>query len=191
MKTIQLCLAIFSLLFLGACTKEGPIGPQGETGATGTTGATGNTGATGQNGQDGEDANVTGRNFTITYNDWYHAGVNGDVNDRYVADLSASLITQSIMNYGAVMVYYSWDQSHYFPMAVVIYPSSSYETTYTYFMSLGALQIQRYDNDYNTIPPSSDMYIKVVVIDGHARQANPNLDWNNYDLVKRTFGLKD
>ena len=47
MKTIQLFAAIFMLLFLGACTKEGPIGPQGETGVTGPQGAPGLTGNTG------------------------------------------------------------------------------------------------------------------------------------------------
>ncbi|MFN0202550.1 MAG: hypothetical protein ACKVTZ_13580 [Bacteroidia bacterium] len=190
-KIVFFFLTLIPLFFLGGCAKEGPIGPQGPKGDKGDTGAQGAQGIPGQNGQNGQNANVTGYNFVLNPSQWYHQGTSGSVGDRYVADISMPAITQSIINYGMVQAYYSWNQTYYFPLPVEIYAAGSYSTFYGYNFSIGSLQVQRYDSDYQTVSPSSTMYVKVVVVNGNGRAAHPTLDWKNYEAVKNTFHLSN
>jgi hypothetical protein len=108
MKNLKLllvgCLAISVAIF--SCSK-GSAGPAGATGATGASGANGSNGASGANGTNG--ANGTDsvlHSAWITLTTTVDTFTNGTTPDSIFVDtLSASAITQSILDSGVVLGY--------------------------------------------------------------------------------------
>lgn len=83
-------LLFFCLLWLAACTKQGPAGPAGATGPSGPAGPAGPTGPQG-------DANVT----SVTFD-----SISVPTNGTYTVDIPA--ITQAIVDSGVVQAYYKF-----------------------------------------------------------------------------------
>ncbi len=182
MKNAVTILFLLSILFIGSCSKEGPIGPAGPQGAQG---PQGNQGAQGAQGN----ANIIVKNFTLYPSDFTEYGTSGQSQHRYSATHSISEITNSVFDNGMVVVYYKSGTS-WFSLPQTIYVSG-YSYTLTYFHYVGGIGVQRYDSDLYSLAPSFNLELKVVIVPPASGKKEWNVDWNNYQAVKAYFQLKD
>ncbi len=180
-------LFILFVFAIASCDKDdevgsqGPVGPQGETGATGATGAQGDTGVQGN-------ANVHSSILQLTPNDWTTSGSYG-----YVASAIDSDLTQSIVDSGLVSVFYfitssgSWTP---LPYNQIITYNSYVFCNWTFFYKLNQINFRV---EQNIAAPNNPGYtkFKVIAISASQRNANPNINWNDYEEVKTIFNLKD
>jgi hypothetical protein len=126
---------------------------------------------------------------TFSISNWNYAS------PEHYADLPVAAITSANINSVGVMVYYSA-----YPDVWVSVPYTVYGTVHDYHMGFlydpGTVEVTwMYDgtsmgSDPNTYYGTT-VKCKVVVVPSTARLANPNLDWNDYEQVKRRFHLKD
>ncbi|MGN6639831.1 MAG: hypothetical protein ACTHJ8_13040 [Mucilaginibacter sp.] len=202
-KTNYLLLALMAislLLFAQSCGKDGATGPQGPVGATGPTGPTGTAGATGQTGATG----ATGT-ANVIYSAWItppaypENTVFGTV--HFDASITASTITQDVLDKGTVLVYgkldgYSptiWptDQVGQLPIVVTYQLSSvTYTDTWSANVTLGNIQIDFVDN-LNFYTGISNLHqFRYVVIPGGV-QTLGSINPKNYNAVKQAFHLPD
>lgn len=150
------------LLFTG-CKKEGPPGKDGT------------------NGKDGN-ANVV--SSSVTSGGWSYVSPSWEQAFTYPA------ITQNILDKGAVLVYVQ-SGSNYYQLPYTFYPSSTYSRTYTYVHYLGGLKVFVTDSDLTQPTNPGTLTFKVVVIAASGRAANPNVNYNDYNAVKKAFNLQD
>lgn len=107
----------------------------------------------------------------------------------YFCTIDDANITQAVVDNGYVEVYLSNDSGGWIALPITMPVTSTYATTYTPVHYLGGVTIWAYDTDtQQTADPGSTTF-KVVIISAVARQANPTLDLNNYEEVKKTFNL--
>ncbi|HSZ86328.1 MAG TPA: hypothetical protein VK787_09870 [Puia sp.] len=106
MKNLKLllvgCLAISVAII--SCSK-GPAGPAGATGATGAAGANGSNGANGTNGTNGTDSVLHSAWITLTTTVDTFTTTGGTPDSIFVDTLTASAITQAILDSGVVLGY--------------------------------------------------------------------------------------
>jgi hypothetical protein len=171
-KLLMLIIAVACLASLNSCKKEftGPAGPQGPAGTNGTNGTNGN-------------ANVHSTTFTASFT-WDGA------NYWRIATISnISILTSSIVNSGAVMIYLNENGTYAaLPMTVSMGGNIVEDVWFEY--STGQISIVTEDSDLSD-PGTSTLNFKLVCIDASARMANPNVDLKNYNEVKKAFKLKD
>lgn len=226
-----LLLSITFMLMTASCGKDGAVGPVGATGpsgpqgtagtagvagatgtagakgatggigATGTAGATGTTGATGATGATGT-ANVI-------YSDWIKpvSYIKDTVFNTYhlYADITASKITQAILDNGTVLVYAKldgynpaiWPTSQVSQMPVSItyqFSSAPGSTIYNDFWSalstVGNIRIDFVDNQnyYNSV--SNLHQFRYIIIPGGVHTLG-SINPKNYNQVKQALHLKD
>ena len=131
----------------------------------------GKQGEQGVAGRDGN-ANVSSYTFDVYAGDWSSNSV----------FLYNPNITQSIVNSGAVQVY--MESSPYSGIWAAL-PLSISGTEIIHAHQLNYVEI------IASPQPSSHERFKMVVIASSARLANPNVDYLNYEEVKKTFNLVD
>jgi hypothetical protein len=185
MRSFRLLFTVLiaSTILLSSCSKgdKGDPGPQGAPGAPG-------------------NANVLTINFTVTPSQWSAIDPNlnpGDEGYFLYYLLNIVEINQEIIDYGAVIAYYD-DGGFYLPLPFTKYLKTTvpnaylWEETLDMVLSTGTCQINFKSNDF-FIPEGSSqsINIRLVIIDGLAREQNPNLDWSNYTLVKEKFNLEE
>ncbi len=167
-KTAKM-LSMFALacgLLFTNCAKDGktgPAGPQGPAGANG-------------------NANVV--SSTITSSNWAYTAPSWKISFTYPA------ITQDIIDKGAVLVYIKVG-SAYNQLPLTIYPSSTYSRTYEVSTYLGGVDIFCTDSDLTQPTNPGSQNFKVVVIAASGKMANPNLNYDDYNAVKKAFNLQD
>ncbi len=190
-------LAVSLLLFAQSCGKDGAVGPQGPAGTTGPTGATGQAGQTGATGATGT-ANVI-------YSDWVtpptyaQSTIFGTV--HFDASITASAITQDILDKGTVLVYgkldgytptiWPTDQVGQLPIVVTYQLSSvTYTDTWSANVTLGNIQIDFVDN-LNFYTGISNLHqFRYVIIPGGVHTLG-SLNPKNYNEIKNAFHLPD
>jgi hypothetical protein len=161
-------------LFAMSCSKDGAVGPAGPAGANGINGINGTNG----------NANVIGTNtVSVPSSSWTSSGGN----TVWTTTLTASAITQTIVDRGMVSVFfqsgsgwialpYSNPQNHYFTV---------------YGFALGSVQISiTTESGYVLTSPGSNVF-RIVVISPSNKIANPNIDWKDYNQVKEALHLRD
>ncbi len=169
MKKIKILLILVIIAGVSAtisCKKEGE---KGEPGVNGTNGTNGN-------------ANV--QNFDITVNTWEWTYDNTYQRQYYRYWLTAnynSLVVCYVMSGSGkqIMPYYEAVSQKNYDFANVLFQ------TYPY------IEFQYTDYNSPTTPPSSSKYFYMVIVPPAARLANPNIDYTNYNEVKRTFNFKN
>ena len=187
-------MAISLLLFAQSCGKDGAVGPQGPIGATGPTGTTGQTGPTGATGT----ANVI-------YSDWVTPAsytqntIFGTV--HFDASITASAITQDILDKGTVLVYGKLDgytttiwptaQVGQLPIALTYQLSSTtYTDTWSAEATVGSIQIDFVDN-LNYYTSISNLHqFRYVIIPGGVHTLG-SINPKNYNEIKQAFHLPD
>jgi len=139
----------------------------------------GDTGPAGKDGVDGN-ANVTSLIVTISSSQWTFS------NNEYDATISVPAITQSIITSGTVQVFCSPDGANWLALP---FSFQGYEINYGYLV--GQVQIAiTLNNGGNPGQPNNNQF-KIIVISSAARIAHPNVNWNNYNEVKKIFNLAD
>jgi hypothetical protein len=143
-----------------ACTKGDP-GPTGPAGPTGAAGAAGAAGATGPQGPQGT-ANViySGWEFATNFRDTV-----ADNSYLKAADLSAPDLVDSIVNQGAVLLYFT------FGSGVYTLPYTSYAggklNTISFIPRVGSILVTRFTADNsNSIPLSTILQYRYILIPG-------------------------
>jgi len=141
----------------------------------------GDTGPAGANGTNGN-ANVVSSSLTTSA--WTYVSPSWEMTFTYPA------ITQNILDNGAVLVYVQ-QGSNYYQLPYTFYPASTYSRTYTFVHYLGGMKVFVTDSDLTMPSNPGSLTFKVVVIAASQRMANPNVNYDNYNEVKKAFDLKD
>lgn len=155
-----------------SCKKaeKGEMGPQGVAGTNGTNG----------------NANVKTMTVTVTAADWTASG-SGGMQSTVITNTN---ITQDIIDKGAVMVYMvNAGQTSALPL--MMYPSSSYGINMQFTASLNSLAITIQRTDLAAAVNPGTLTYKIVTIAASARMQNPNVNYNNYEEVKKAFNLSE
>ncbi|HEY6162749.1 MAG TPA: hypothetical protein VI112_16080 [Bacteroidia bacterium] len=157
-----LFVLVITTLLASGCKKEGPQGPPGN-------------------------ANIIHHTFSIS--SWSNNGYN------WYSNLNVSELNSSNINTASVQVYFSVSNGTW-----VAVPYTEVTSPSNYFMnflsSAGTVEITW---TYNGVGLGSDpnayysatVQAKVVVIPPSARMKHPNVDLNNYEEVKKAFGIID
>jgi len=147
--------------------KKGDTGPQGAQGANGTNG----------------NANVKSQSST-NLNWVYNTAL-----AQFETNISASIITQDIVDKGAVLVYTQTGNS-----SIQLPNSSMFDFLTTIFVdfeySVGNVKITFSNSDLdNSIVPQSTLKFKIVAMTASARIAHPNV--NGYEDIKTIYNLSE
>lgn len=157
-----LAICIIALSLIG-CTKEGAQGPAGKDGTNG-------------------NANVV--SSSITSSSWVYNNPSWEIAFSYAA------ITQDIIDRGAVLVYMKVG-SAYNQIPITFYPANNYSRTYDISSNVGSVTIYCTDSDLTQPTNPGIQTFKIVVISASQLIKNPNVDLNNYSIVKQAFQLQD
>ena len=158
-------------LFAMSCSKDGEAGPAGPAGANGINGTNGTNG----------NANVIGTN-TLTVSSWTSSN-NGAL---WSTSLSATGITQTIVDRGMVSVFIGDSSGAWTSMPYTIGNASWF-----YSFGVGFINIYKTNTNLAAIANPGSQTFRVVIISPSNRIANPNTDWKNYEQVKRALNLAD
>ncbi len=143
-------------------------------------GADGATGATGANGINGN-ANVVGTN-PITVSSWTSLA-SGSL---WYTSLSATGITQSIVDKGIVSVFMGDSSGDWTPM-----PYTFGNSSWFYSFGVGFINIYTTNTNLDAIANPGSQTFRVVIISASNRMANRNTNWNDYQQVKKALNLAD
>jgi hypothetical protein len=168
-KTIfKTSIVMFIALIAMSCSKDGATGPAGPAGANGTNGIDGN-------------ANVIGTN-TVTISSWtsYASG------SLWVGGLSATGITQSIVDKGIVSVFIQNTAGTWTAL-----PYTIGNTSWFYDFGVGFVNINKTNTNLSAIANPGSQTFRVVIISASNKMANPNTDWKDYNQVKEALHLQD
>lgn len=152
---VTMALVAASMMF-ASCAKDGPEGPVGPAGAQG-------------------NANVRSETFSISPGDWSTTGA------VYAFNWGTSLITESIVNTGAVLMYTKVGDTWQALPATV----NGWATVYHY--GVGHVQLE-------TTPPAAPNQVtqwKVVVIASSGMIRGSGIDATSYEAVRDHFGLDE
>ncbi len=183
-QTIKMT-ALFVMLIasLGSCTKgdKGDTGTNGAPGTNGTNGQDGTNGTNGVNGINGN-ANVHTDQFAVTAANWGWVG--SPTYGNYVT-LNATKVTQHVLDYGVVSVFYSNGSGGWVAIPFTNYFGTNLSYTLDAVSSLSTVTLWLFRSDYvqNSAPYTTSTF-KVVAIDGSLKQSHPHTNWKNYDEVE-------
>lgn len=107
----------------------------------------------------------------------------------YYCLLTDANITQDVVDKGDVVVYLSNDNGGWIALPITMPITSTYATTLTPVHYLGGITVWAYDTDMQQTADPGPTTFKVVIISAVARLANPTLNVNNYEEVKKMFNL--
>jgi len=183
MKKLLLLFSVAIIIFAGCKKVEGPIGPQGPQGIQGEQGPQGIQGIQGIQGETGN-ANVHSYTYNLTDVNW------GFEDIYYYANLTATYITSSILNDGAVLVYIKTDSGGWSPLPLIEFWDGFQHLT-NCDITLGNVYIEVKDSDLSATWCPGTQSFKVVAIEGGAKSQIPeNMDLNNYNQVAEFFNIK-
>lgn len=167
-KLTVICMALVAMIFAVSCRgPQGPVGPMGN-------------------------ANVCSSTVTVKSSDWYW-----DNNTSWRVDLHYEAISADITDHGAVLVYME-DRDTWRQIPMTFY----YEDVIngqTYFCS-SSLEVSTYDEGVSIFWTENDFYdgyrpdehrFKIVVIEASVYANRSDVDYSNYEAVKKAFQLAD
>ena len=199
----------FMVLVLASCGKDGKIGPTGAIGATGPTGPQGVAGTNGTNGVKGVTGStgVTGATGTanVIYSDWIMpTSYTKDTvfgTYHFYADITASKITQAILDNGTVIVFgkldgynpiiWPTDQVSALPIEITYMNGATQNIdSWSSLITLGNVRIDlaSSSNAYGSI--SNAHQFRYVVIPGGVHTLG-SINPKNYNQVKQALHLPD
>ena len=177
------CLLAASLL-IGGC-KKGDPGPQGEKGDKGDAGAKGATGNTGSKGDPGT-ANVL-------YSDWLDLGFTQDPSGIFFTQIDEAKLTDDILSKGEIKVYINLGTAAEKIVFALPFLSGSAQITPLY--APGLIELDATVNASTAVDQSTGnkfrQYRYVLIPGGAHVRMDKQINWNNYEEVKKYLGLKD
>jgi len=177
MKKLSLiCMTVLVISFLASC--RGPQGPQGPAG------------------QDGN-ANVASSTLTIHDYDWewnqFYVDAEGHPRGQYAVTIDYPAINNNVYNYGAVLVYMdvegTWSQvplTYYYEFEGGLYEASIEVAT----LSDGGVRLFWTESDLWDVRPATRDF-KIVAIEASVYSHRSDVDYSNYEAVKKAFQLAD
>lgn len=176
MKKLIFMAAIAALLFSG-CAKDGDTGPQGPQGPQGNTGPQGNQGI----------SQIKCFYEYLSYYDFITVSTSTN-SYKMKGAIYISEMTSSVLNDGLVMVYKEnaadvWQAlpyTYFFSGSSIMYHSFTVEPNW----------INIYLESETNFTISGIRSYKIVVASNSLRQANPDLNWNDYKEVCKRFNLE-
>ena len=167
LKTLAMGITAVMILTT-SCTKEGPVGPQGPAGINGTNGS----------------SNVSSFTANTTTSSW---GVNASHSYELDASFSVPAITADVVNNGTIQVFIGDGTGNQW--SAMPFSLTGVEFNYTYSLQTIIFQVTQ----SNMNPPNNPgtQQFKIVVIPSAMRKAHPNVNYHNYEEVKKVFNLKD
>jgi hypothetical protein len=194
---LGLILSIFVMACKGPAGETGPAGATGAQGPAGATGATGPAGPAGKDGKDGAGAssNITTTGWlTVKKTDWQVF----DDSTAYFNIFPDKNITQSVLDKGAVMVYFkgATDNGYILPLP---YDASVFQITYFPFFDAtlgGAMEID-FIPFLDGVSPAdfeSELAFRYIIIKDIALATGGRakaINWKDYNEVKRELKLQD
>jgi len=183
----QIAFFLFFLLVAFQSCKKGETGPVGPQGPQGATGQNGQNGLDGQDGRDGN-ANVFSETWVVPVGAWVQS------NPFYYADITDYNITQDIVDGGSVQVFMESPNAPnvWLNMPWLEISNGTYFTQWNFNYGLNSVRIFKQDSDNTqTSLPSSTRRFKIVTIESYAMEANPNVNWQDYQQIKETFALEN
>lgn len=163
-KTLFTGIVIVTSLAFSGCRKDGPVGPQGPQGPAGINGNANVLGST--------TLSVSSSNWIANGNEWYDTFILGT-------------ITQDIVDKGAVMVYEQFNTTW------VALPYTLGITGRSFDFYLGGGHIYSANADGTASANPGNQTYRFVVISASNRMTHPNVNYKNYEEVKKAFNLKD
>lgn len=177
-------------LIIASCSK----GPAGETGAAGSQGPAGPTGSTGSQGAQGT-ANVI-------YSPWLNVTFQGSDDSGWVAQIPAPKLVDSILNKGDIKVYFNWGSDSAKSQIILPLPISDAfitgGTINAYFATQLIIIASTLDESSFTYSGNHYNQFRYIIIPGGTTSTpasvngkSNNINWNDYNQVKKFLGLKD
>lgn len=174
-KLFSFAIALMAFALVVSCAKEGPMGPAGPQGPQGPAGQDGN-------------ANVASSTLTVYPNDWYWDNTSWRVDFDYPA------VNSNIYNSGVVLVYMenenTWRQipmTFYYSDEDGNFYSSSLETSFY----VGGVSVFWTESDFYDGYRPEERRFRLVAISAGYYSAHPEIDYSNYEVLKKTFELAD
>ena len=173
-KLSVICMTFLAITFLASC--RGPQGPAGHDG----------------------NANVASATVTIYPNNWEW------VNDcQWMVEIDYPAITDNVYNHGAVLVYMdvegAWSQvpMTYYYQDLLTYDDGTQEvinceaSIEVATLSDGGVRLFWTESDfYNGMRPDTHDF-KIVAIEATVYRDRSDVDYSNYEAVKKAFQLAD
>ncbi len=187
------CLVVAIALIIASCSK-GPVGPAGPIGTTGATGPAGSNGAPGATGATGT-ANVI-------YSAWLNVKYQGSDTTGWFATITAPRLTDSILNKGAIKVYFNAGSDSANSQLVMTLPIDDIAVTgaiiNAYFQQQLITLVSTHDVSSDSLRGYHYNQYRYVLIPGAvtalpvtANGYKTGINWNDYKQVKQYLGLKD
>ena len=180
MKKLSLiCMTILAISFLASC--RGPMGPQGPMGPEGPAGQDGN-------------ANVASSTVTINSRDWEWVN-----NCQWKVEIDYPAINNNVYNYGAVLVYMDVDGA-WSQVPLTYYYEDQLDTGETINCAASIEVATLSDGGVRLFWTESDFYdgmrpqtrdFKIVAIEASVFSHRTDVDYSNYEAVKKAFMLAD
>jgi hypothetical protein len=187
------CLVVAIALIIASCSKgpAGPTGPAGPIGAAGPAGSNGTPGATGATGT----ANVI-------YSAWLNVKYKGSDTTGWFAQITAPRLTDTILNKGAIKVYFNAGSDSANSQIVMTLPIDDIAITgaiiNAYFQKQLITLVSTHDVSSDSLRGYHYYQYRYVLIPGAvtalpvtANGYKTGINWNDYKQVKQYLGLKD
>lgn len=110
------------------------------------------------------------------------------VDPSYKTEISESLITQDIIDNGAVMVYKSNGNGGWIALPYTLPLNATYSSTYSFVLYDGGLTVWKTDTDMLTLDPGTTTF-KVVILSQQGLIQHPGLDLTDYKAVEKELNL--
>lgn len=135
-------------------------------------------------------ANVWSFYYNVNYTSWNIYGAPGMPNHSIYFEKYIPEITQDIIDYGMVAAYiYDHDVNAWVALPYT-YTFAGTQEYYKFYTTTGIAGIDITLSSLQTPAPQSLLEVKVVVVAGYVRQQHPDLDWSNYEAVKKQLNLE-
>ncbi len=175
--------------------KKGDTGDAGAAGATGAPGANGATGPSGPQGPQG-DTGVA----NVIYSDWLDVTFDPASADSsaWIAEIIAPRLVDSILNKGDIKIYWnigndSVTAQFITPLPVIdLFLFGDLVSVNPYFSPQSILILSTHDiSSFTDTYGNKNSQFRYILIPGGVHGIAKQIDWNNYNVVKSTLGIKD
>lgn len=107
----------------------------------------------------------------------------------YYTQISEPLITQDIIDNGAVMVYMSHGNGGgWIALPCTLPQDATYSSAYSFVIYDGGLSVWKTDTDMYTLDPGTKTF-KVVILSQQGLIQHPGLDLTDYEAVEKEINL--
>lgn len=132
----------------------------------------------------GPSGNANVVSSTISSSNWVLA------DNRWSITFTYPEITQNIIDKGAVLVYMKVGQA-YNQIPLTLYSSATFSTSLQVSSFLGGVTVFWSDSDLTQPTNPGNREFKIVVIAASGLAQKPNLDFENYEAVKKAYNLNE